>query len=307
MQKNKTLTGAGAVALASVMWGFDGVVLTPRLYNLDVVFVVFLLHLIPFILMQFFLPGQYRYLRKFDYKDILTLFLIAMFGGILGTVSIVRALFLVHFDQLSVVVLLQKLQPVFSILLAWLILGERMRKGFTLWASIAIIASYFLVFGLTAPNLHTAGPMAEAALWALLAAFSFGSSTVFSKRILLRYSFFTGTFYRYGFSTVILLLAILFSGKMVMFRDVTANNWIFLLIIAFTTGSGAIFLYYFGLTRIRAMLSTMTELFFPLSAILFDYFINGKMLTAVQWIAAIIMILAIVRLSLDRPEEKKIT
>ena len=297
MKNRQSIIGAVAVILASIMWGFDGIVLTPRLFNLDVIFVVFMLHLIPFIIMNLFLYREYRYMRVFSYNDIFILFLIAMFGGILGTVSIVKALFLVNFNNLTVVVLLQKLQPVFSIILAALILREKIRKRFALWAGIAIVASYFLVFGWKIPRIDAGHQTAEAALFALIAAFAFGSSTVFSKKILNKYSFQTGTFYRYAFTTVILLLAVLVSGRMSQFSEITNANWIYFIIIAFTTGSGAIFLYYYGLIRIRAMLATMCELFFPLSAIVFDYIFNGKILNSVQWIAAAAMIFAIIQLN----------
>lgn len=48
--------GAIAISFAAVLWGLDGIVLTPRLYNLDVGFVVMVLHLIPFLLMTLFCP-----------------------------------------------------------------------------------------------------------------------------------------------------------------------------------------------------------------------------------------------------------
>jgi drug/metabolite transporter (DMT)-like permease len=286
-----------AVILASIMWGFDGIVLTPRLFNLDVVFVVFVLHLVPFLIMSIFLRNEYRHLRQLTPHDLGVFLLIAFFGGFAGTASIVKALFLVNFQDLSVVVLLQKLQPVFSIALAALILRERMRRRFAFWAGLAIVASYFLVFGLNTPNFDTEGNTVYAALFALLASLSFGSSTVFSKLILHRYSFRSATFYRYGFTTLILFFVVLLSGKMTQFGQVTPSNWIYFMIIAVTTGSGAIFLYYFGLIRINAMLATMCELFFPISAILFDYMFNGKVLSSVQWVAATVMIVAIIRLN----------
>ncbi len=55
MQNKKAIIGGIAVILAAIMWGFDGIVLTPRLFNLDVIFVVFVLHAIPFILMNILL------------------------------------------------------------------------------------------------------------------------------------------------------------------------------------------------------------------------------------------------------------
>ena len=211
--------------------------------------------------------------------------------------SIVKALFLVNFKQLTVVVLLQKLQPVFAISLAAIVLKEKLRKRFLIWASLAIIASYFLVFGLNLPDFNTEKNTIYAALFALLAAFAFGTSTVLSKKALNKFSFQSGTFFRYGFTTIIMLIIVLISGTYNQLAITTNENWIFFVIIAFTTGSGAIFLYYFGLIRIRAIIATICELFFPVSAIIFDYIFNHKILDPIQWVAAIIMIFAVIKLN----------
>jgi drug/metabolite transporter (DMT)-like permease len=247
--------------------------------------------------MNLFLGGEYKQLLKFTWQDLAVFLIIAVFGGFIGTASIVKALFLVNFQDLTVVVLLQKLQPVFSIVLAAVILKERIRKRFALWAGVAITASYFLVFGFERPNFSPGNNTLYAALFALLASFSFGSSTVFSKKILMKYSFRTGTFFRYGFTTLILLFVVLFTGKLSQFEVITPINLVFFFIIGITTGSGAIFLYYYGLNRINAMLATMCELFFPISAIYFDYIFNGKVLSPVQWIAAALIVFAIIKLN----------
>lgn len=280
-----------------MMWGFDGIVLTPRLYNLDVTYVVFMLHFIPFAIMNTFLFKNYGILKKFTSQDYLGFFLVALFGGALGTIAIVKALFLVNFKQLTVVVLLQKLQPVFAIILASVILKEKFRKQYALWASVAIFASYLLVFGWNFPNLEKGENTVYAALFALLAALAFGSSTVFSKKVLNDFSFQTGTFFRYGFTVLITFIIVIFAGAWDQLVITTPVNWVFFLVIGLTTGSGAIFLYYFGLRKIRAMVATICELFFPLSAILFDYIFNGKVLNAVQWLAAGVMIFAIIKLN----------
>jgi len=115
-----------------------------------------------------------------------------------------------------------------------------------------------------------------------------------------KYSFFTATFYRYAFTTVIMLLYVLSTGILKNIPDITGFQWTIFIIIGVTTGSGAIFLYYFGLTRIRAMLATICELCFPVSAILFDYLVNDKVLTPLQWISAAVLIFAILKLSLEK-------
>jgi len=296
-QGNQIVRGTVAISISAIMWGFDGVVLTPRLYNLDVLFVVFVLHLLPFLLMNIFLFNQYKHLKSFLKQDYVTFFLVAFFGGAMGTYAIVRALFLVEFQHLSVVVLLQKLQPIFAIILARILLKEKVGKHFVLWAGLAIAASYFLTFGFHLPNFSSGSNTIYAALFALLAAFSFGSSTVFSKKILLNHNFVTATFYRYGFTTLILLIVVLFTGRFGEFNQVTTDNMIYFIIIGLTTGSGAIFIYYYGLRRVKAIIATISELLFPVSAIVFDYLINHSVLSPVQLISAAIMVFAIIKLN----------
>ncbi|MDX9907265.1 MAG: DMT family transporter [Bacteroidales bacterium] len=297
------IIGAIAISFAAIMWGLDGVVLTPRLYNLDVGLVVFILHLIPFLLMQLFLFREYRHLKTFRRNDYILLLLIALFGGAIGTLSIAKALFLINFKELSIVVLLQKLQPVFAILLATLLLKERINRYFILWASVALLGGYFMTFGFKIPDVHTGSNTALSALFALLAAFSFGSSTVFSKMILRRYSFSTATFYRYGFTTVIMLSYVIITGQLASYHEITRSNWIIFIIIAVTTGSGAIFLYYYGLNRVKATVAVICELFFPISTLVFDYFINGTRLSAVQWASAALMVIAIINLNRTQQAE----
>ncbi len=296
--------GAVAISLAATMWGLDGVVLTPRLYNLDVSLVVFILHALPFLLMHTFLYREYRYLKQFSRKDFLIILMIALFGGAVGTLSIVKALFLINFKELSVVVLLQKLQPVFAIILAAVILKEKINKFFILWATVALVGGYFLTFGFNPPDLHTGSKTTLSALYALLAAFSFGSSTVFSKMLLQKYSFKTATFYRYGFTTLIMLIFLVITGNSMDLSEVNRMNWLIFFIIAITTGSGAIFLYYYGLHHVKASVAVMCELFFPISTIIFDYIFNGSRLSAVQWISAALMIYAIVNLNRTQQMEK---
>ena len=133
----------------------------------------------------------------------------------------------------------------------------------------------------------------------MLAAFSFGSSTVFSKKILGNYSFVSSTFFRYGFTTLIMLVIVLFAGHIGDFSQVTPRNWLFIALIGLTTGSGAIFLYYYGLRHVRASLSTFLELMYPITAVVLDYFVNKTVYSPMQWAAALVMMFAIVMLNVS--------
>ena len=176
-------------------------------------------------------------------------------------------------------------------------LKEKIKKNFAVWASLAIVASYVLTFGFRLPDIRAGRNTIHASLLAVLAAFSFGSSTVFSKSLLKRHNFVTATFYRYGFTALIMLVYVMLFSEYKQLALTTNNNWLFMMIIGLTTGSGAIFVYYYGLRRVKAMVATISELLFPVSAIFFDYIVNGSYLSPVQFVAAGVMVFALVKLS----------
>lgn len=295
--RSKTTAGAAAICLAAALWGLDGVVLTPRLSTLAVAFVVFLLHAVPFALMQPVLFGCWRRLRAFDRRTWLVLGLVALTGGLMGTFAIVKALFLVEFKQLSVVVLLQKLQPVFAIFLAALLLKERLTGRFVAWAVAAISGGYLLTFGLSVPDLAGGERTLWAAFYALVAAACFGAATVFGKLLLGTVDFKTATFARYGLTSVLALIYVAVSGVGLPIATVSTENWIVILVISLTTGSGAIFLYYWGLTRVKATVATICELCLPLSAVMLDYMVNGSRLGIWQWLGGFVLLGSILRIS----------
>ena len=296
-KKNPGIIGAIAICIAAMLWGLDGTLLTPKLFNLEISFVVFMLHLIPFIIMNTFLFREYRHLAKMTKKDFLLFFLVAIFGGVLGTLSIVKALFLVNFQHLSVVLLLQKLQPIFAITLAYILLKEKIKKGFLVWAGLAITASYFMTFGFNIPNFATGENTIPAVLYSIIAASSFGAATVLGKKVVSSYNFKTAGFYRFGITTIIMGIYVAIFGKFT-FSQITTQNWIVFLIIAILIGILSVFLFYYGLTRVKASKSTIYELSFPISVIVFDYIFNNNILSAVQLLAAGVMIFAIVKISM---------
>ncbi|HNW67156.1 MAG TPA: EamA family transporter, partial [Aliarcobacter cryaerophilus] len=136
--------GALAISFSAVLWGLDGVVLTPKLHTLDVFFVVLMLHAIPFAVMSIFLPKKFKAILKFSPVELTALFLASLLGGAAGTIFIVKALFIIDFQPFTIVILLQKLQPVFAITLAAMLLKEKPGSKFLLWAGLAIAAGYFL-------------------------------------------------------------------------------------------------------------------------------------------------------------------
>jgi drug/metabolite transporter (DMT)-like permease len=285
------------VIIAASLWGLDGIVLRPSLYSLPVPLVVFVESTIVAILLSPYFIKKLPSLKNLETKDWLAFFLVALLGGAVGTMAITKALFYVNFVNLSVVILLQKLQPVFAITLAAIFLKEKLPVQFFFWAALAIIGAYFMTFGTKLPALSTGDKTAAAAMFALIAAFSFSSSTVLSKRALRNVSFEMGTYLRFLFSAFIMLVLVISLGDINSITEITTKQAAIFLIIAFTTGGLAIFLYYFGLKRITASVAAICELAFPLTAVILEYFIRGNILDPVQWIGAVVLLVSIIRVS----------
>jgi len=294
------------VITAAALWGFDGIVLRPALYTLPVSLVVFIESALVIILWLPLLIWKRDELAQLDTKDWTAFFFVALFGGALGTMAITKALFYVHFVNLSIVVLIQKMQPLFAIVFATLFLKERPGKLFYLWAFTAVIGSYLIVFGMQFPNLSTGDKTPIAAFFALIAAMSFAASTVISKRALRKTSFYIGTYLRFLLTTIIMLGIVLSQKSLTHLTDISLKQWGVFVLILFTSGGTAIFMYYYGLKKISASVATICELAFPLTAVILEFAIRKNILSFWQWIGAFILILAIYKVSGFKVQRKNI-
>ncbi|MHB2154322.1 DMT family transporter [Calditrichota bacterium GD2] len=286
------------VILAASLWGVDGIVLRPYLYRLPVVLVVMIETSMAAILMTPFFIRYFARLRLLNYKEWLSLLAVALFGGAIGTLAITRAIFYVNYVNLSVVVLIQKLQPVFAIGLAALFLKERLSKRFLKWAALALIGAYFMTFGWRLPNFFTGDKTLEAAGFAMLATMSFAASTVFSKRLLRRIDFHFATYLRFLVTALIMVIVGVLTNTYQAIAQITPQQILVFTLIIFSTGAPAIFLYYYGLRKIPASIATICELSFPATAILLEYFVRHRLLDTVQWLGTFVLIFAIVRISM---------
>jgi drug/metabolite transporter (DMT)-like permease len=281
------------IIVAAMLWGIDGIVLRPELYTLPVGLVVFIESSIVAIYLSPILFKNISVIKTLQMKDWLAFIGVGLFGGAIGIMCITKALFYVNFVNLSIVILIQKLQPLFALSLAAIILKERLPRKFFYWAAFAVVGAYLMTFGFKLPIISTDNKNLLAAIYAVIAAFSFGFSTVLSKRALKNVSFELGTYLRFGIASLIMLVVVFSLSEFSAISAVTQNQWLIFLIIAFTTGGPAIFMYYYGLKKVTASTATIMELAFPLTAVVLEYVLHGNILSVVQWIGVIILIYSI--------------
>ena len=293
------------VIVAASLWAVDGIVLRPVLFNLPVPLVVFVESLIAAFLITPFMIRKFHSLKELKTKDWLSFIAVAILGGAVGTMAITRALFYVNYVNLSIVILIQKLQPVFALTLAAVFLNEKLPLKFFTYAGTAIIGAYIMTFGLDLPSINESDKTLLAAAFALLAAFSFGSSTVLSKRALRNVSFEMGTYLRFALTTIVMLIIASVTQSITSIGDITTSQLLVFFLIAFTTGGTAIFLYYYGLKRITASVAAICELAFPLVAIILEYLVHGNILGPVQWVGVLILLYSIIKVTRIKPAPQR--
>src|SRR6185503_6904021 len=206
----KNYSGPIFILIAATLWAFDGLI-RQHLYSLPPITIIFFEHLIGLIILSPFVL-KYVLKTKFTRREWGLLCIIAVLSGLLGTLWFTAALGKVHFITISVVFLLQKLQPIFAIATARIFLKEKLDGRYIKWAVLAILAAYFVTFPNGVVNLQTGEGTIIAALYALGAAFAWGSSTTFSKMLLGKVDFKVSTFYRFLITLVVALPFLLWFG-----------------------------------------------------------------------------------------------
>lgn len=304
MKKNINLSFI-FIIIAAFMWGVDGVFFTPRYftYNLNnTKIIVFLAHLFPTILLFFYSPKKImNCFKKFKIKDYANLLSVSVIGGVIGTLSIVKALQLVEFNQFSIVALIQQLQPIFATILAIVLLKEKPKKSFKYILIISIISIYILKFGLKNPleiNKIELAPV----FFSVVAAISFGFSTVLGRKVTNNYDYYTISFFRFFLTTVITLILIIHAkGEILILKNTFYDMNILLnaIIIMFWGIISTIF-YYRGISKVSAISATLSELAYPFTSVLLNIVVYNVKFNFIQILAAIILIFSILYYNLER-------
>lgn len=291
------------VIIAALLWSFDGI-LRISLYTLPPTVIVFWEHALGALLLLFMFSKWTKDIKKMSKKEWLAISVVSLFSGTLGTVFYTAALTKINYSSYSVVVLLQQqLQPIWAIATAGILLKEKITKRFLIWAAVALFSAYLITFKNLQVNLGTGGETALAGLLALTAGFLWGSSTAISKYTLNKVSFLTATALRFYLAPLFALIFIVGQKQTAQLTALTPQQWFTLILITFSTGLVALALYYYGLKKTPARITTLCELVWPASAIFIDYFLYKKTLSLTQITGVILLGIAIYQVT--KPLTKK--
>lgn len=284
------------IVIAALLWSFDGL-LRRSLFVLPPALIVFWEHALGAILLLPLILYFGLHLKKLSLKEWIAVIVVSLFSGALGTIFYTAALGKVNYIQFSVVALLQQLQPIWAITAAGILLKEEVNTKFLKWALLAIIASYFITFKDLKVNLSSDSQTLIAAGLALGAGIMWGTSTAFSKIVLQKVSHISATFLRFLIAPLFALIFLFSTSPQTNLFAITASQWLALLAITLSTGMVALLIYYYGLKKTPARVSTILELVWPASAIFIDYFYFKKGLSPTQLLGVAVLFFAMYQVS----------
>lgn len=277
------------VALAAVLWGTDAPLRLPLAGRVSAATIVFAEHVILVLVLLPFLPRAIRAFRHLDRRGRW-----AVVGIGAGASAIATTLFTLSFrfgDPITPAVI-QKLQPILAIAGAALLLHERVRARFGLFAVPALLGAWLLAFpdplGVT---LNRAAPV----LLALGAAALWAGGTVLGRFVSASVGPLELTTLRFAIGLPTALVLTLAVGSPLWVADLADTASV--AAMALIPGLAAMILYYIGLQRTAASRATLAELAFPLTAAIMGIALFGTVLTASQWIGATLIVAAVTALS----------
>src|SRR6185295_6790870 len=137
--KRETGVGAALIAAAAFLWATDALVRLPSVGRLEPASIVFSEHLIIVAAMlPWVLSFKMKQLFELESQHWAALGLIGAGGSAVATVLFTESF---RYVNPSVSILLQKIQPLLVVAIAYLALGERPAKNFYPWAGLALVAS----------------------------------------------------------------------------------------------------------------------------------------------------------------------
>jgi drug/metabolite transporter (DMT)-like permease len=260
------------VAVGAAMWGTDGILRVPLLKVASPSQIVLLEHLV---LLVFSVPAValgWRFFRGLGAAQWVALLIIGWGGSAIATLLFTTAFAV---GNPTVVILLQKTQPLFAIALATILLRERL--GWAYWPcfAVAMVGTYMISFGDLGPFAALGSAELLPAALALGAALLWGSSTVLGRLVLKDVPFYALTGARLFLAVPLLVGIVVAQGSAGGLAAGFASEPGRVILLALIPGLLALLLYYRGLTGTRASYATLAELAFPATAVVLNWTFLG--------------------------------
>jgi drug/metabolite transporter (DMT)-like permease len=289
------MVGTFLVILACALWGMDTLIRYPLVERgINPISIVFYEHCFLALIFSSGLIANIKRVGELKLADIFSFFIIGGVGSAIATVAFTESF---QYLNPSLVILLQKLQPVVAIILATIVLKEDIQKQFVIWAAVCLFGGLLVsspdierFYKLTINNFGAVTSDVAIKGYGLvgISILGWGATTVFGKRLSVM-GFETKTIMGGRFLTGLLTLIpfVQWNRKLIL---PNGEDYLRILIMVIISGALAMWFYYQGLKKLSAKTTAIAEMFFPFFAIILNWIFLGKELSQLQLIGGGILI-----------------
>jgi drug/metabolite transporter (DMT)-like permease len=284
--------GVVLVAVAAAMWGTDPIIRKTMSGSTTATTIVFGEHVILVLCTLPFLLPALRAVFRAGWRYVGAAVVIGAGASAVATILFTDAL-IGHSDFITPVVV-QKVQPLVAIAAAAALLGERPRSGFW-WFFLPALAGFWLV-----NQPHPFEPSAQGAVViaeATAAAILWALGTVLGRYMSRELEFQHILSLRFFFGLVACAIALPIMGAPAYSNG---HDSVLILYLALVTGLAALTLYYYGLQRTPAVLSSLAELTYPAVAVIAGIYAYDQHLVWTQWLGIALILGSVTLLPVRR-------
>jgi drug/metabolite transporter (DMT)-like permease len=277
------------IVLGTLMWSIDTLIRYPLLASVQTSTLVFTEHAVliaifgAIILIKKNSLSGFR--KKLNATSISAFLVIGVIGSAVSTLAFTKAFYLIN---PSLVILLQKLQPIVVIFLSSYLLKENIKNSFYFYFVLALTGVLLISYPDLA-SLDISNATSFGYLLTLLAVGGWGASTVFGKKLsLMNFNENEILIGRFSLGFLFLLVYCL-SNNTLPSSQLSSDVYLKILGMVLISGLIGMSLYYKGLKLVPAHIGSIAELFFPLSAVVINWIFLGKALQPIQIVGACIL------------------
>ena len=284
--------GVVLVAIAAAMWGTDPIIRKTMSFTTSATTIVFGEHVILAALTLPLLLHALRAVLRAGWSYVAAAVIVGAGASAVATILFTDAL-IGHSDFITPVVI-QKVQPLVAVAGAALLLGERPRARFV-WFFVPALLGFWLV-----NQAHPLDPSAKGAVViaeATGAAVLWAMGTVLGRYLARRLEFQHIVTLRFFFGLIASALALPVMGASAYSNG---HDSLLILYLALATGLVALTLYYYGLQRTPAVLSSLAELTYPAVAVIAGIYAYNEHLRWTQWLGVAAILGAVTLLPVQR-------
>ncbi len=236
------------------------------------------LFLLPVFLLKY--VGELKKIKRRDW-------LFSFFAGVFLAFHFILWFESLNYTSVASSTVLVTLQPLFAFIGTYLFFQERLSNKAIVSGVMAILGSVVISWG----DFRISGMALFGDILALVACALVTAYLLFGQDVRKRLSLVTYTFIVYGFSSITLLLYVLFRGDPL--TGYPTSDWVwFILLAIFPTLLGHS-LFNWAVRYISTNVISMSILFEPIGAAILAYFILNEMVTWTQFLGGLLVMLSV--------------